>query len=199
MKLTTLILALSFSTSLFAGFTKGNGGNILQCTESPNIVLDYFELSELYGLNAAPKLDSPDFFQTTQRNISLIHPRWGQKFESILGDLKNRVRYIETPLESVNDSYVVVLPSNCELKQTAVQLSGRILINLPLFSSLSEIQQKILILHEIIYSIILSERKLDDSRPVRALVSLLISNEFLNMSSIEIQKFLRDNGIYIYP
>ncbi|MBY0415467.1 MAG: hypothetical protein K2Q18_14945 [Bdellovibrionales bacterium] len=199
MKSLTLLLLLSFfSSQAIAGFTKGNGGNILFCQSGKNIVLDFYELGELHKLTPSRDIDDPALFDISSKRLSKLSSQMGNDLTKVLASINDRIRYIGSTFESVNDAYVVIIPDDCELAQTAVQLNGRILIQASLYASLSPTQKKILLLHEAIYAVMLEKRKLDDSRPVRALVSLLLSDEYLTMTSFDIKKFLDDNKVYIY-
>lgn len=198
MKTLFILLSLLLSTSLMASFTKGNGGNILDCSHKQNVVLDYYEINPLHSFTSIKNISDRDSFMSLmQRRLSVISPSWQSKFDFIMSDLNNRIKFVQSPLGTVNDAYVVMIPNDCELKQTAVQINNRIIINQALFNSLDEFQKNIFLTHEIIYSIMLSERTLDDSRPVRALLALLLNNDFDNMSSQDIHKFNFNNNILL--
>lgn len=197
MKFTLLALLFTFSLPSFAGFTKGNGGNILACTDRPNMVLDYFEVTELHQLNVAKNFNDPQFFIDIESRIAKLSPSLVPLYREAQKTINSRLQFIDSPLESVNDAYVVIIPNDCELEQTAVQLNGRVLVNRAIYAALSSAQQQALLLHESFYFIMLQKMKLEDSRRVRAMVSLLLSEEILTMSSTQIDRFLRENDVYI--
>lgn len=198
MKTLALIISLIISTTLMASFTKGNGGNILDCSHKENVVLDYFEINPLHSFDPLKDInDNVKFMSLIESRLASVSPVWQKKFNTILSELNMRVRFVQTPLGTVNDAYVVIIPNDCELKQTAVQINNRIIIDESLFNSLNDFQKNIFLTHEIIYSIMLSERSLDDSRPVRALIALLLNKDFDRMSSQDIHKFLDNNNILL--
>lgn len=198
MKTLALLTCLLLSTSLMASFTKGNGGNILDCSHKQNVVLDYYEINPLHSFTSIKDIGDKEIFMSfIDKRLALISPTWQAKFNFIVNDLAARIKFVQAPLGTVNDAYVVIIPNDCELKQTAVQINNRIIINEALFNSLNDFQQNIFLAHEIIYSIMLSERSLDDSRPVRALVALLLNQNFDKMSAKDIHTFMMSNNIQL--
>ncbi len=197
MKFLLLLATLSFITNSSAGFKKGNGGNILKCNTGPNVVLDYYEMIEYHKLNFSSEFNNPQlFFENAANRLVKIDEQFAKQFDLEFTDLGNRLKFIDVAeMGKVDDAYVTLLPSDCELKQTAILLYPRILLSKPTFQTLNPIQKNILLLHEVIYSAMISNRKLDDSRPVRALVALVLSQELNSMSMTEIKSFLQKNNL----
>jgi hypothetical protein len=197
MKFLIFLLAILFSQLVHASFTKGNGGNILVCSDGFNRVLDYYELTEIHHLQYDQTL-SP-FQENIHGRLMRISPVWAKSYTEIMSDLNNRIRFVTDDLGKVDDAEVIMYPSICELKQTAIQINGRILINKSLYNSLNSDQQNILILHEVLFTIILNDHELENSRPVRALAALLLSEEFKTMNKDELNLHLKINSISVRP
>lgn len=198
-----LVFLLSLAPILsHAGFTKGNGGNILVCKKSQNVVLDYFEMKELYGFSYNEELKNSDqrkeFFKVIQDKINSIDADLANEFQLMNQDLEANSIFINVAnMGKIDDVFDIFLPRDCELTQAIIQRNNRLIISKPLYDSLSASQQNILILHEILYSLLLKRQKLNDSRPVRALVALLISQNQTSMSNQEVLLFMKNNKILL--
>ncbi len=193
-----LVFIISFiPLTSFASFTKGNGGNILVCTNDNNIVLDYYEMKELHGFKFNESLlATNDFFMDIAKNIESFDANLADSFIEQYNRINNSKTFIKTNnLGVIDDVFDIFIPNNCELAQTIIQRNGKLLINQTLFETLSSVQQNILILHEAIYSMLLSKKRLNDSRPVRALVALLVSENFYSMSLQDLKVFFLKQNI----
>jgi len=198
MKIIVLTLFVSLlPINSFGSFTKGNGGNILVCSDNSSIVLDYYEMKELHGFTINKNLEiSRDFFLGIAKNIKSYDVELAQSFIEEYNRISGAKIFLDTDsLGTIDDVFDIFIPSNCDLAQTIIQRNGKLLIHKSLFEGLSPLQQKILILHEAIYSMLLSKRKLNDSRPVRSLVALLISENFYSMSVQELNVFFTKYNI----
>lgn len=185
-----------------AGFTKGNGGNILVCRNSQNVVLDYFEMKELFGFSYNEELKNLDqrkeFFKVIQDKINSIDADLANEFQLVNHNLESNSIFIDvTNMGKIDDVFDIFLPIDCELTQAIIQRNNRLIISKPLFESISTSQQNILILHEVLYSLLLKRQKLNDSRPVRALVSFLISQNQTSMTNQEVLLFMKKNQIFL--
>jgi hypothetical protein len=194
---------LLFSLSSFAGFTKGNGGNILSCTDSKSRVLDYFELTQLHQFQFALELtNNSTFFENIELRMQIldkISPNLSLGFKALKEQLLNTIIFVDAEkLGEIDDVFAVIIPNNCQIHQAVIQRNKRIIVSQPLFNDLSFDQQNILILHEIIYAYFLDQKKLNDSRPVRAFVALLLSQELINLTQYQLTKFLDNNNILPY-
>ncbi len=195
-----MIFALVISLiplSSFASFTKGNGGNILVCSNDQNIVLDFYEMKEWHGFKLnADLITSSTFPLDIARNIAKIDADLSISFLEHFNRINNAKLFLKTSsLGVIDDVFDVFIPENCELAQTIIQRNGKLLISQTLFETLAPLQQEILILHEAIYSMLLAKNPLNDSRPVRSLVALLISENLKSMSPQEIKLFLAKHKI----
>ncbi|NOT80818.1 MAG: hypothetical protein HOP07_17670 [Bacteriovoracaceae bacterium] len=199
-----LLIFLLSMAPLFshAGFTKGNGGNILVCRNSQNVVLDYFEMKELFGFSYNEELKNLDqrkeFFKVIQDKINSIDADLANEFQLVNHNLESNSIFIDvTNMGKIDDVFDIFLPIDCELTQAIIQRNNRLIISKPLFESISTSQQNILILHEVLYSLLLKRQKLNDSRPVRALVSFLISQNQTSMTNQEVLLFMKKNQIFL--
>lgn len=199
-----LLIFLLSMAPLFshAGFTKGNGGNILVCKNSQNVVLDYFEMKELYGFTYNEELKNSDqkkdFFKVIQEKLFTIDSDFANEFQVVAQDLESNSVFIDVAnMGKIDDVFDIFVPSDCELTQAIIQRNNRLIISKPLFDSLSASQQNILFLHEVLYSLLLNRQKLNDSRPVRALVAFLISQNQTTMTNQEILLFMKKNQIFL--
>lgn len=198
-----LVFLLSVAPLLsHAGFTKGNGGNILVCQNSQNVVLDFFEMKELYGFTFSDELKNTDkrldFFKIIQDKLISIDADFANEFQVVAQDLESNSAFVDVAsMGKIDDIFDIFLPNNCVLTQAVIQRNNRLIISKPLFDSLSSLQQNILTLHEVLYSSLLKRQKLNDSRPVRAFVAFLISQNQTSMSNQEVLLFMKKNKILL--
>ena len=204
MKKIILIVGLLISNSTFASFTKGNGGNALICEgQASGIILDYYEATEVLGFSIDAKLESQFDRIILDRLIglgnrfdNLAARQFAENFKIHLDQFSRQNIWISgASLGEVNDSYHLAIPSHCTLEQAAVQSTSRYFLQADIWYNLTEFQKNTLRLHELIYRTLLSRQVLLDSRPVRALVGLLLSQEFSQMTLVEITQFFKTHQI----
>ncbi len=176
----------NYSNYFRLGDHTGNGGDVIICDQGDSIsyrMLDYYETSELHFL-------TPELPPTGSRESYLeiiigrldknIQSSYRSRAESFL----SRVEWTSEELQDIPDSQHTLIPSHCQLKQIAINhLNGQISINENLWKKLDDLNQAVLILHELFYEdAILSGHR--DSVSSRFTLSYKISSHH---SSIKIE------------
>ncbi len=185
-----ILFVFLFLQNIFAGFIKGNGGNTLLCQFTKNQVLDFYELNAYYGFNFDESISIEKFDEEVLNRVALVDSNLKNLLASELQNIESRVIYVyNSKLGKVDDLITVLMPEDCELNQTALQFNQKILIDKNSFDKLDQFQQKVLLLHEAIYGMFIKKYNLQNSKAVRALVSLILSRELLFMSKAEVANF----------
>ena len=157
-----ITISMTVSTLSFAGNEVGNGGDLLKCPNSPNVLFDFKETSiNKVTLMLESKEDHKDEYKLAEKvimRLKTLAPKIYKKYSNDLLSFKARTRFIEGEVfRDILDSKHVSLPKDCELLQVATQqvdpLSKDtiISINKDLYSKLDTPNKAGLILHEIIY------------------------------------------------
>jgi hypothetical protein len=159
-----ITISMTVSTLTFAGNEVGNGGDLLKCPNSPNVLFDFKETSinkVTLLLESAKGEEFKDEYKLAEKIIKRLEalaPRIYKKYSNDLLTFKTRTRFIEGEVfRDILDTKHVSLPKDCELLQVATQqvdpLSKDtiISINKDLYSKLDTPNKAGLILHEIIY------------------------------------------------
>ncbi len=186
------LILFFYISNLSGSFIKGNGGNSIICKNSKNLVLDFYEMSNYYGLTFDDQLNVENLFRNSISRIEKINSEWKQLLIDELNLVDNKIVYVlNSRLGKVDDLITVLIPEDCELTQTALQFNNRILIDKESFDKLDSFQQETLLLHESVYAFLVKKNNLKNSKAVRAIVSLLLSREILFMTKSQIDSFYR--------
>lgn len=140
------------------GGVDGGGGNAVVCRNQDGTIesaelLDLFEGSAMYGLNI--QRSANPFNTQVEKALEVIPPNSRQLIAAYANIVQRKMTILppNTKLDKIDDSYEVVLPSQCQVEQLARFYSEeRILINGDLWSFLSETDRAALILHEATYA-----------------------------------------------
>jgi len=158
----------------------GNGGDVVVCEQSGKKsyrVLDYYEVTELHFMQ--PQLAAHSTKEGYLEEIvnRLSDKKIKKEYLERAAHFMSRIKWTKSELQDVPDSQHTFIPSDCALKQIAINhLNGRITINKNLWNKLDPLNQAVLILHELIYEdAILSGVK--DSVSSRYVLAQLISNK----------------------
>jgi hypothetical protein len=198
MKLFFIFLIALFPLFSFASFKKGNGGTAIHCPLTRSwLVLDYFEATAVHGLNPAESIVGSEFGMGLLANrLTRISQNWSNEFKVHLLEFDQNTLWLQDMVVSpVDDSEPVVLPAGCYSVQAIVQRNQFYLIDLKVWNSLSVSQQNILRSHEILYRLLLKIGKIEESSPVRALNSLLISDELDSWTDQQLRSYLTANDL----
>ena len=200
MKFILFLITFGFLTSGFASFKKGNGGNAIYCPalQVQWQILDSYEAEAVLGLQPDIDLTANRFDDAIETRLSQIDPGFAKRFNRNFELFLDQARWISNAnLGPVNDSFHLVLPVGCTLQQAAIQTDSMYIFENEIWNSLTVIEQKVLQTHELLYRTLREKSDLEDSRPVRALVGLLISREFKSMNHSQIKSFLDQYRIHV--
>lgn len=185
-------MLLLLSSLAKAGFVKENGGNTVVCKNEVGQLsvefLDFFEAKQ-----------APDFFNFSNLNEKSKQQAFDQAMailKSVLSDFmysryEENLKNFESEayfakqinLGTVTDSYHFIIPKNCTVEQTVIQIEplfkeAGYTINQDLWDLMSPAEQAGLTMHELIYRDLNSE----DSRQVRLITGFLFSDEIQKMN-----------------
>lgn len=162
---TIISLLLLISTSVFAGHETGNGGDVVVCKQNDGSqtfeLLDLYEMREVHGLKADFDDYYDDIYRKAYHQIDKMES-WGKWDEprkymrgyyvSKVQKFSNRIKFVQTDLDDIPDSYNTYLPKNCKLKQIAINYhNGLIIIDERIWKKLDGNNKAALIIHEILY------------------------------------------------
>ncbi|MGZ5278718.1 MAG: hypothetical protein ACXWC9_02175 [Pseudobdellovibrionaceae bacterium] len=198
--LVCVILTFPFASQ--AGFIKENGGNVLVCQldsgQTSSDLLDFFEASQFLrpdNLNFT-KLVGKTKQQVLSEVLAIIsevrgetsnpYPAWLASFESEATFVRG------VKLGTITDSYHFIVPRNCTVEQTVIQIEplfheARYTISQDLWEQLSPSHQAGLQMHELIYRELNSE----DSRLVRIINAVLFSDEIRELTLAQKKDLLK--------
>jgi hypothetical protein len=179
-----------------AGFGKGNGGYGVYCPKDQSwMMLDYFEAQALHELTVDEKLlNNENLLSIFADRLMKIDSTDSYKFREFALKWSQEVVFVDArDLGPINDVFPSVLPEGCELKLAGFQRAGRYFLSKVIWKEMTTPQQKVLMLHELVYRAMLDRREMHDSRPVRAIVALLISENFETMSAEEFIRYYKLN------
>lgn len=150
-------LLLLISTSAFAGHETGNGGDVIVCRQQDGNysyeLLDLYEMRETHGfkLDADSNALTPEHKAVYQLNKISNWAIYDDLIERVQ-KFKFRIKFIEEDLIDIPDSYHTYIPSNCEIRQLAINyMNGVIEVDKKLWSKLDIDNKSALILHELFY------------------------------------------------
>lgn len=132
----------------------GNGGDIVICNNGSKKtyrILDYYEVEELHFLK--PKLSGQ---HDKEAYLKILTERLGnglqKNYFNRAQNFMNRVVWTNNELQDIPDSKHTYIPSNCSLKQIAVNhLNGQVTIRRDLWDTMGQLNQAVLIMHELMY------------------------------------------------
>ena len=137
-----------------------------------------------------------DFTALIQARVVKVNSQFATDFKNNMEQFAKQNIWISgASLGPVNDSYYLAIPIHCTLEQAAVQSSSRYFLQADIWDNLTELQKNTLRLHEVLYRTLLSRQVLEDSRPVRALVGLLLSQQITAMTAMETAAFFKTHQI----
>src|SRR5262245_10581289 len=121
---------VALGSAAWAGQEAGNGGDVVVCTQ-PNgsktyELLDLYELRENHGLTldaSAPRnLDEKGYalYQLRKLQAWSHHDNYKYRVQTV----GSRLQFVNEDLVDIRDSLNTYIPSNCELKQVAINLIG---------------------------------------------------------------------------
>ena len=167
---------MALGTPIFGGVHVGNGGDAVVCytdstlTTLKNVqLLDYFEATKVLS-GMAPELGGisgpgDSYYPMIEHVILRVkrqNPGLAGQVKTYIDDFIARAKFIDDgALVDVNDSFHVVLPHNCQVKQIALQRTprfpeeSRYLIDESLFHRLELSSRAMLAIHEALYRIAL--------------------------------------------
>jgi len=193
------LFTLSCSVTLYAGDTKGNGGDLIICYNEAGAIssthtLDYFDLTQngkkilLGGKNST----YDEKITIALNRLERLSPRRATIYRQWVDTFSEEVHFIpgEVNLGEIDDEdWGGPLPDNCIQLQVANQNrrflppGKRYAISLKWWNQMSEEDRAGLILHELIYR----ELKSNTSRSVRAFNQLIST---LEMERISLRNFI---------
>lgn len=156
-------ILISSSLALAGGDWVGNGGNVLECTSSGQVqLLDYYEgeSQRHIPVDLGPSGNYKDKVIFALDRLGSINPTRALKYKKWLASFDEETQWFsQGKFLSIRDSGAVIIPSECEVQQVAIQrpqdliMPGdkRYLVDQRLWDRLSEQDKAGLILHELIY------------------------------------------------
>lgn len=157
-----LFLGFLFSTvasaneQLMGGNEVGNGGDVVVCSESIEL-LDFYESRVKTGTEiSVTGATETEIIKTLLTHLKTVDPKRAELFEKEAGKFVERTNFMKgAKLTDIPDSHHLFLPSqkDCKIEQIAIlEKSGKtFLVNLDLWERLSPLQKAGLIMHEVIY------------------------------------------------
>jgi hypothetical protein len=204
MKTLVLILSLVSLNAFANGNRVGNGGDIVTCSKS-NEILDFYENSGAVRVFAQENTIDKVLEQIF-KNLERVSPRQAKQYRTRAGEFINDTEFkTGVALTDIKDSKHVFEPSekDCAVKQIAIRrnepdLNGkRFVIDQNLWNKLSPRGQAGLIMHEVIYEHLYKLGE-EDSVRARKLNAYLFSNKVFADSPDTYWKFIKDLNLPIY-
>lgn len=190
------LMVSAFSAYAGGGDRVGNGGDVLVCGDSVELLDIYEARTKGYKFRQL-KEDTPlkmlqELLKTNLEKLQTIRTTKLLKYANTFYQEAKMLPNIH--LNDVNDSGLVAIPRGCKLEQIVVQLAEydimpdgqRYTVNLDLWNKLNNFNQMALILHESIYREGI-ESRMNSSMVVRAMVGQILKDKidyeiFLNLS-----------------
>lgn len=192
-----------FSVSAFAnenlmgGDRVGNGGDVVICGKKIELLDIYEARRSGYEIKTPAGKNYQEMIKNLlQTNLQAIQPKRTAKYLKFLETFESEAQFMPgIKLSDVDDAGMVAIPTECDLKQIAIQLSDderpagqkRYTVSLDLWNKLDEFNKMSLVLHEIIYREAI-EHKSSNSMVVRATVGEILKTKldldiFLSLSA----------------
>ena len=183
----TLMIAMSCSTSAFAGVGSSGGGKAVVCNQTTNTttvqtveLLDLYEAREVYGFNSIVS-NEPMEVQLNAAYKKLENSM--DQPEIHLMPLVNRVQKIirflpkGSHLEAIPDANEIAIPSNCKLEQMASYVDDTLLlVDRDLWDLADVHNHAALLFHEAVYRLLRQNPNVSDSRWARKIVGAAFSD-----------------------
>jgi hypothetical protein len=158
----SLFLVFALRTSAFAGGGEvGNGGDVFQCQNSKNVLVDVYEAQAQRGITldlGGPRLDLFSKIDLAIKRLERLSAARAKVYHDQAHNFFNEAALIPgAQLTPVPDVYNWVTPNGCVLKQIAIQHAPefpqdkRYLVSKDLWDTLDDDSKAALILHEVIY------------------------------------------------
>ncbi len=196
MKNLFVLFFMIFSVLSFAGIRKGNGGNSVVCSDRA-MLLDLYE-GEILNDFHYDDISNDSWKNILGTKLQLISenlPEVGAVYSNWAITFETESRFlIGIDLGEINDSLHVAIPEGCSVRQTINQqlnpLPGekRYWIDNKIWAKLNSFNKAAFVFHELVYR----DRKDADSRRVREIVALVLSNEFSILSKEERKRLILD-------
>jgi hypothetical protein len=188
----------------------GNGGDVLICSPGSSLgatvhLLDLYEANYVKNLPIDIGGDALSLDEKMDLIFSRVEKKsrvWANLLRDYYKEFYNEAVLVdEANLVNVDDSDHLAIPTNCVIKQIAIQKENpidssdpRYIINGTLWNLLSIDHQASLILHELIYRNLLHKKS---SVLTRHFVGLIVSNHLETMSSLDFAKILSKNEFHM--
>ncbi|MEA9356785.1 hypothetical protein SHI21_11240 [Bacteriovorax sp. PP10] len=187
-----MLFLMGFSISVLAdenlmgGDRVGNGGDVVVCGKKIELLDIYEARTSGYEIKRPVGKTYQEMIKSLlQTNLLPIQPKRTAKYLKFLESFESEAQFLPgIKLSDVDDAGMVAIPTGCELKQIAIQLSDderpagkkRYTVSLDLWNKLDEFNKMSLILHEIIYREAI-EHKSSNSMVVRATVGEILKTK----------------------
>lgn len=203
MKNWMIIIALFSWSSVFAQNRVGNGGDVVKCKDSIQL-LDFYESGR--PLVSFENNDYKTVLRKVVERLERVNPKQAKQYKKRAQEIESEIDFKENiELVDISDSHHLFKPASgdCKILQAAVRKNysmkdkSRFIINQTLWGQLNEVHKAGLLMHEIVYEHFykLGEK---DSIKARQFVALYFSPEFETMKVNDYFKALRDAKIPIY-
>ncbi len=164
LNLTLLVSSMAAATPMPSGYERGNGGFLLQCSESSTtkvVSLDRKEGEILHHLPPSATLenfkDEVEMVNYILDKLAVINPSRAETYKVWLIDMIKKREFVDDlQMAPLNDGNVSLIPVGCNLKQAAIFITGpltdtRYLIDRQLWQAASVLDRAYLLMHELIY------------------------------------------------
>lgn len=189
----SLLLSILFAHSAWASDIIGNGGDVVNCSTSVEM-LDLYEGRTLRGLNFDQSLLGVDEASTVQNilnRLETIDPMRATLYRNWANSFMSEARLVpNADLTDIPDSQHLAVPSGCKIEQVVIQKEPeftedpRFIISEKLWNQMDTTSRASLILHELVYREALSLNH-ENSIASRYLNSLITSVRFASLSKID--------------
>jgi len=176
------------------GDEKGNGGNLVICRDPLGKIarvelLDYYEAKVMRGMKLlSSEANFNEILSQILENLGKINPGQAKKYQEKASTFfENAKFYSGVQFVNIDDSLHIFLPKGCAVEQVAVQKKPQFPedrlfnINKDLWDLMSEMDRAGLILHEIIYSELLTLGQKESTR-TRYFNASMARGDFSNIS-----------------
>jgi len=196
MKTKSLILSLlwlsaSAAQARFGGPDLiGNGGDAVVCRSAEGAivsaeVLDLYEARRIHDRN--PNVDGDQSVEGVlaeiRSNLDAHETLLNETLKAYSDSFIDESLFLDdVELTDINDSDHIIVPNGCKVEQVVIQNTPdefnpkRYTVNNEIWSSFDNLNKAAMILHESLYRIFLDNRRANDSKIVRLLLSYLISD-----------------------
>lgn len=203
--LSVLNLVLTSSLSFAGGDWVGNGGNVLECAPTEKVqLLDYFEGEQLrhitVDLGTGATYQEKVLFALDR--LRVVNPTRAAQYRLWFQSFAEETQWFsQGKFLPIRDSGAVIIPAECEIRQIAIQrpedlmmpVDKRYVIDLRLWSRLSEADKAGLILHELIYREGIENGQSSSPR-VRYFNQILSSSKILTYDSPRLLNLVKQVG-----